>query len=190
MTATDLRGLASGVGLSAEVGGSGASLGEVAREDGLEERAENHLSTSSLGKSHPEDEDELEGVVEGEPVAGVDGALENGQEGKCYPVCEPLGVIDLARGEQGLQRVVAGNDESGNVDKELSSNVEEDEEEVETGKAENHVDLGDGGLLLKVVEGGVLGQLFVELRQLGLGSILDRHDEGGEKLTEVSCKGL
>ena len=81
MTATDLRGLASGVGLSAEVGGSGASLGEVAREDGLEERAENHLSTTatcklkfyaharenlrSLGKGHPEDEDELEGVVEG-----------------------------------------------------------------------------------------------------------------------------
>lgn len=118
MTATDLRGLASGVGLSAEVGGSGASLGEVAREDGLEQRAEDHLGTTaacklefhvyarknlrSLGESHPEDEDELEGVVEGywsqscaarddsgaltEPVAGADGALENGQEGKCYPV--------------------------------------------------------------------------------------------------------
>lgn len=73
--------------------------------------------------------------------------------------CEPLSVVDLARGEQGLQRVVAGNDEASNIDKELSSNVEEDEEEIETGKAEDHVDLGDGGLLLKVVEGGVLGQL-------------------------------
>jgi hypothetical protein len=70
-----------------------------------------------------------------------------------------LCVIDLAGAEQSVQRVVAGNDESGNVDEELASNVEEDEEEVETGKTENGVDLGHGGLLLEVVEGGVLGQL-------------------------------
>jgi hypothetical protein len=60
----------------------------------------------SLGKGHPEDKDELEGVVEGcpvsyrtiryvrseltEPVDGVDGALEDGQERIDDPVCEPL----------------------------------------------------------------------------------------------------
>jgi hypothetical protein len=70
-----------------------------------------------------------------------------------------LSVIDLAGGEQSVQRVVAGDDESSNVDKELASNVEEDEEEVEAGKTEDSVGLGDGGLLLEVVEGGVLGEL-------------------------------
>ena len=77
-------GLAGGVGLSAEVCGGGAGLGEVAGEDGVEEGAEDDLgaasgvlvlllrgvgreerSLPSLGEGHPEDEDELEGVVEG-----------------------------------------------------------------------------------------------------------------------------
>jgi hypothetical protein len=70
-----------------------------------------------------------------------------------------LSVIDLASGEQSVQGVVAGDDESSNVDKELASNVEEDEEEVEAGETEDSVGLGDGGLLLEVVEGGVLGEL-------------------------------
>jgi hypothetical protein len=70
-----------------------------------------------------------------------------------------LSVIDLAGGEQSVQGVVAGDDESSNVDKELASNVEEDEEEVEAGETEDSVGLGDGGLLLEVVEGGVLGEL-------------------------------
>jgi hypothetical protein len=59
-------------------------------------------SLRSLGKSHPEDKDELEGVVEGyqmsvgrapqslclhtEPVDGIDGALEDGEERKGHPV--------------------------------------------------------------------------------------------------------
>ena len=133
--------------------------------------------------------------------------------------CQPLSVVDLARAEESVQGVVTGDDEAGDVDKELSGDVEEDQEEVETGETEDDVDLGDGRLLLKVVEGGVLGQLehdtvsaahtvlrllclslkthlpyciltivqcarsegaylFVELRQLRLGSILNRHDGG------------
>lgn len=40
----------------------------------------------SLGKCHPEDEHELEDVVEGEPVNGVDGGLNDGQEGVGDPV--------------------------------------------------------------------------------------------------------
>ena len=58
-----------------------------------------------------------------------------------------------------MQRVVAGDDKAGNVDKELAGNVEEDQEEVEAGETKDGVDLGNRGLLLKVVEGGVLGQL-------------------------------
>ena len=70
-----------------------------------------------------------------------------------------MGVIGLARGEESLERVVAGNEEASKVDEELASNVEENEEEVEGTETEDDVDLGDGALLLKVVEGRVLGQL-------------------------------
>jgi hypothetical protein len=151
--------LASRVNLGAEIGSSRARLGEVAGEDRLEEGAEDDLSAGSLGKRHPEDQNKLEGVVEGEPVHGADSALEDRQEGIDNPVRKPLSVIDLAGGEQSVQGVVAGDDESSNVDKELASNVEEDEEEVEAGETEDSVGLGDGGLLLEVVEGGVLGEL-------------------------------
>jgi hypothetical protein len=41
-------GLASSVGVGAEVGSRGARLGEVAREDGLEERAEDNLGTAAI----------------------------------------------------------------------------------------------------------------------------------------------
>jgi len=34
----------------------------------------------------PEDEDKFEGVVEGEPVYGADGALKDGQESVNHPV--------------------------------------------------------------------------------------------------------
>jgi len=57
--------------------------------------------------------------------------------------CQPLSVVNLVRREQGTKRVVAGNDESSNVDKELSGDVEEDQEEVEAGETEDHVNLGD-----------------------------------------------
>lgn len=70
------------LGLGTEVGG-GTALAEEAADQRLEERVEDHLGTAvlgqsfashfgiegiflpSLGKSHPEDQDELEDVVEG-----------------------------------------------------------------------------------------------------------------------------
>lgn len=70
-----------------------------------------------------------------------------------------LGVIDLAGAEQGAQRVIAGNDEAGNVDEEGAGNVEEDEEEVQACETKDGVDLGHRRLLFEVVEGGVFGQL-------------------------------
>jgi hypothetical protein len=72
---------------------------------------------------------------------------------------QPLGVINLARAEQGIQGVVAGDDEASEIDEELSSNVEEDQEEVETGQGEENVDLGHTGLLLEIVEHFIFGQL-------------------------------
>lgn len=60
-----LLAFASGVSLGPQVGRGAASRGEEAREDGLDERAEYDLSTAGDWERHPEDQDELEGVVEG-----------------------------------------------------------------------------------------------------------------------------
>lgn len=70
-----------------------------------------------------------------------------------------LRIIDLAVAEQRREGVVAGDEEAGGVDEELASDVEEDEEEVEGSETQYDVDLGDGRLLLEVVEGGVFRQL-------------------------------
>lgn len=52
-------------------------------------------------------------------------------------------VIRLGGGEEGIERVVAGNDKSGKVGEELTTVVEEDEEEVDEANAADDVDLGD-----------------------------------------------
>jgi hypothetical protein len=70
-----------------------------------------------------------------------------------------LSVILSVGGEEGLERVVTREEETGEVDKELSSDVEEDQEEVDSDEAENDIDLGDIGLTLKVGEDRVLGEL-------------------------------
>ena len=72
---------------------------------------------------------------------------------------EYLGIVGLACTEQSFQRIVAWNEETGKVHKKLSSNVEEYQEEVDSGKAEEGINFGDGRLLLEVVEHRVFGQL-------------------------------
>lgn len=101
-------------------------------------------------------------------MEGYDQASTFTVEGQGSTHGQPLGVIALAGGEESLEGVVGGDDEAGGVDEELSSNVEEDKEEVEGAEAENNVDLGDVGLLLKLLQLRVLGQLLVELGQVEL----------------------
>ena len=72
---------------------------------------------------------------------------------------QPLGVIALAGGEKGLEGVVAGEEETGKVDEELAGNVEEDQEGVNTNQTQDHIDLGNTGLTLEVVQNRVLGEL-------------------------------
>lgn len=52
-------------------------------------------------------------------------------------------VVNLGGGEEGVERVVTGNEESGKVGEELTTVVEEDEEEVDEADAADDVDLGD-----------------------------------------------
>jgi hypothetical protein len=76
---------------------------------------------------------------------------------------QPLGVVGLGGGEEGVKRVEGRDDESSNIDEKLASDVEEDQGEVEDTKTKDDVDLGDAGLLLKLVELGVLGKLSGEV---------------------------
>jgi len=146
----------------------------------VKDRAEDDLGAVGDGKGHPQDQDELEDVVEGEPVDCIDEALKDGEESINNPVCQPLSIIGLATAKQCLEGVVSWQDEAGEVHEELAANVEEDEEKVESDKAEEDVDLGDIGLLLEIVEGRILAELLIDLRDLSLGSVLKRHLESGE----------
>lgn len=111
-------------------------------------------------KREPQKENKLEGVVEWEPVNGIDQALKHSQESIDNPVCQPLSIIGLVDAEEGLEGVVAWDDESSNVGEELTANVEKDQEEVGGSETEEGIDLGDGGLLLQVVQDGILGKLY------------------------------
>jgi hypothetical protein len=153
---------------------------EEASENWVEERSEDNLSAISGRKGHPQDQDELEDIVEWEPVDGIDDALEDGKESIDNPVRQPLSIINLATAKPGLERVVPRDDEASEVDEELASDVEEDEEEVESDEAEEDIDLGNVGLLLEIVEDRVLAKFLIDLRDLMLGFVLERHDEGGE----------
>jgi len=164
------------LGLGLEAGGGTLAL-EVAGEDGLEEGAEDNLGAASLGESHPEDEDELEGVVEWEPVNSVDSALEDGQEGIDDPVSQPLSVIGSGGREQRTQRVVGGDGEADGLDEEVGRDVEEDEEEIEGSETEHYIDLGHIGLLLEVCESGVFVELAIKSRQMLRCLVLERHFE-------------
>ena len=64
---------------------------------------------------------------------------------------KPLIVVRWCCAEQRLQAKVCWQGEAGSVDKELSTNVEEDEEEVESAETEDHVDFGNARLLLEVL---------------------------------------
>jgi hypothetical protein len=56
--------LGSRVDFRAKIGRGGSTLREEAGEDWLDEGSEYDLGAACLGKSHPQDKDEFEGVVE------------------------------------------------------------------------------------------------------------------------------
>jgi len=162
---------------------------EIAGKDGLEERTEDNLRAIGLGESHPQNKDELEGVVEGEPVNGTDSTLEDVQEGVDNPVRQPLGVVDGAAGEQRVEGVVGRNDEANCVHKKLGSDIEEDQEEVQGAESEHDIDLGHVGASLKVSEDFVFSELLIKLGNADLGTVLQRH-LGRMQVAELIWRGI
>lgn len=115
--------------------------------EGLDNGLVDKLGTSVLGETNVQKEGGLEEVVEGHPVKdGLGPELKDVEGGEDNPVGQVLSVIGLAGGLQSQQRVVAGDDQTSNVGQKLtnSSNVEEDEDEVESNEAKQDVGLGDG----------------------------------------------
>lgn len=128
-------------------------------------------------EGEPEDKNELEGVVEWEPVNSVDRALEYGQKREDNPILtqhqfnprphkltcrayrEPLRIVSLAGSEQRLQRVISWNCETSDICEQLPADVEEDEEEIGRDKPEESIDLWNRSLLLQIVQSWVLGEL-------------------------------
>lgn len=72
---------------------------------------------------------------------------------------QPLGIILGVGSEEGLQGVVARNDEASEVGEELAAEIEDDKEEVESSETDGSVSLGNARLLLQVAEGGVFAEL-------------------------------
>ena len=75
---------------------------------------------------------------------------------------QPLCIVRFADTEKCFQRIISGNDETSQINEKRPSNIEKDQEEVETDKAEEDINLRNTGLLLKIVESRILGQLSRE----------------------------
>ena len=66
-------------------------------------------------------------------------------------------VIDFACTEERFKGVIAWNEKPCKVYEELASNIEEDQEKVDSDEAEEGIDLRYRGLLFEVVEHWILG---------------------------------
>jgi hypothetical protein len=154
---SNLKGLiSSSIGLGTNVGRwTWTSSWEVAGEEWVESVAEEDLSTAELWEGEPQDENELEEIVEWKPVGGVQSCFKDTEEGEANPVGQPLGVVGLLGCEESLKRVVGGDNETSEIDKELTSQVKEDQDKVQETDTTNDVDLWNIGLLLEVDESGV-----------------------------------
>jgi len=126
----------------------------------------------------PQNEDELEGVVERKPVHDGEQALKYSQEGEDNPVREPLSVVGFSRTEQSFQRVVPWKDKPSKIRKELTSDVEKYKKEVERNDTQESVDFRNVALLFEIVQGWVFGEFLINLGDSSLNFVLERHFGG------------
>lgn len=68
-----------------------------------------------------------------------------------------LSIIGLPHTEQGVQRVISRDNEPRKIHEELACDVEEYKEDVDGGNTKEDVNLGNGRLLLEIVECRILG---------------------------------
>lgn len=129
----------------------------------LDEGTVNNLGTTKLWKGEVEQEDGLHEPVEWDPVKdGLRPELNNVQEGKDNPVCQEFGVILSGFGVEGLEGQVTWDDETGYVRKQLTNttNVDEDQKEVQDTSTDNGVGSWKTGSLLELGENVVTSELL------------------------------
>lgn len=156
---------------------------EVFCEKWGDEASEKNLSTHGLGKTTPDDNEELSSEVEWDPVGDAEEGLEDGEECKYHPVGDPLGTLELSVGEEGTQAVVAWNDEPGQVGQGLAAEVEGNKEKVKSDKTTDNIGFWCSSLLFQVDQKRVLGQLLIKLRDIVVDLILVGHVADGCKLS-------
>jgi hypothetical protein len=109
----------------------------------------------------PDDKDGLEGEVEGKIVQDKSQgeALEEGEETKDDPICQPLHVVLMRRGLKRLEGQIGRETPSDEVGDRSGERVDEDEEGEKSDCANDCVRFGHLSPLLKLVQDRVLGEL-------------------------------
>lgn len=112
----------------------------------------------------PEDEEGLEGEVPGEIVEeNAEGErLDKGESTKDDPISQPLDVIIMSLGFEGLEGQVGGEGPTKEVRNGCSERVEGVEKEEETDGADDHVRLGNLSAFLQ----GLQHRVAVELSSI------------------------
>lgn len=120
----------------------------------------NHTHAGSR-ELEPENEDGLEGIVEGEVVEeDAEGKrLDEIEKAKDNPIRQPLDVVILGRGLEGAEAEVGGKSPADEVGGGCGEGVDKDEEGAEDGAAEDQRGLRDLRAGLDVEEHGVARQL-------------------------------
>lgn len=110
------------------------------------------LGTTESWDTNVKQEDGLEEKVEWHPVQDGSGPeLNDIEEGENNPVGQQLGVVVLTSSLQGNQGEVTGNNETSNIGQQLANttNVQENDNEVEHTEAQNSVGSRQASLLFK-----------------------------------------
>lgn len=110
------------------IGHGGINSGLVLFQEIFQKAIVQELGPPGLWQEGPEEECQLEGVVERDPVEQKVGKdFNDGEESKNDPIDEPLRVVSLDLGFDGLKRLEGGVDESNNAAEGTSADAEEDD---------------------------------------------------------------
>lgn len=119
------------------------------------------MTYSESGELEPEDEKRLERIVPWEVVEeNTEGErLDEGEGTEDHPVSQPLDVIQMTRGFEGLEGQVSGESPTEEVRNRCGERIECVQKEEKTDAANDHVRLGNLSALLKCLQRGVVVEL-------------------------------
>ena len=124
---------------------------------------EKEITYSESGELEPENEERLEGKVPWEVIEedAESQRLDKVEETKDDPVSQPLSIILMPGGLEGLERQVGGKSPTEEIGNWCSERVEGVEEEEESDGADDEVSLGDLSALLERLQSGIVVELSI-----------------------------